>query len=114
MVIKKKRKYLGQLVDRSHSAGLGIHDSWKLLLQENLNNWKRQRYSKIRTDKQLLDRMRELFPGRMSLCPPVRMRTFWNLNAGGGIYHRFLRDERGQVCMATARGLPLSTWRLEK
>jgi hypothetical protein len=107
----KRRKYLGQIVDRSSSNGLGVHDAWKSLLQENLDNWKLKRFALIRTDKQLTERMRELFPGRTSLAPPTRMRVHWNLIAGSCVYHRYLRDERGRVCMATARGLPLSSWR---
>lgn len=110
----KKRKYLGQLVDRRHSDGIGVHQSWKNLLQENLDNWKLKRYSQIRTDKQLMQRMLELFPGRTSLSPPTRMRVYWNVRQGSVMYHRYLRDERGRVCMSTARGLPLSSWREEK
>lgn len=110
---KKKRIYLGQRVDTTHSEGLGVQHAWRKLFRANLEHWKAGRFGQVMTDKQLSERMQELFPGRRTLASPVRMRAYWNNLNGSASFYRYLRDEKGRVCIATARGLPHSKWRSE-
>lgn len=109
----RRRKYRGQIVDRSNSEGRGVNEAWEYLFRKNFDNWKLKRYSLLLTDKQIEEQMRQWFPGRRTLTNAARMRNLLNNARGSALYHRYLRDQKGRVCMATARGLALSSWRLE-
>lgn len=104
----------GQVVDRSHSDGRGVWETWCELFEANEKAWKEGKLSKVLTDPQLTAEMRKRFPRRQSrLMEQVnRLRAAYNRQRRFVSSFRYLRDEETKdVCRATARGWPISEWR---
>lgn len=101
----------GQIVDRSASSGHGVQKCWEILFERNEEAWAAGRYTNVLTDEELVEQMQKWFPKRRSnaIRDVRRVRGRMNRERGGVFYHRYLR-EGGQVCQATARGLPSSHW----
>ena len=59
-----KRK--GQIVDKSHSQGLGVCEMWIKLFEENEEHFKAKQYDDVLTDKEITTRMTKCFPARSS------------------------------------------------
>jgi hypothetical protein len=106
-------KRLGQIVDTSHSGGRSVQEAWWELLEQNEKYWASGDVGKIRTDKQLIEQMREWFPQRRSrlMQTPSRWRASYNRKRKQIVVYRYVRDSEGRVARATAHALPISQWK---
>lgn len=87
-----KRKQ-GQIIDKSHSAGLGVCEMWIKLFEENEYHFKAKQYNKVMTDEEITEIMLKAFPAHknskiLHLVHKVRGRY----NRG-----RLLKDAKSKV-----------------
>lgn len=104
----------GQMVDTSHSDGLGVQATWALLLSQNELRWRALPLGvPPLDDAALAAEMRRRFPGReesKSMGNPKKARREYNRGAYGAMprYGSFAyRVEPPTVTQVTARGTAL-------
>jgi len=54
----------GQIIDKSHSQGLGVCQMWMKLFEENEEYFHAKQYDKVKTDKEITASMLTFFPNR--------------------------------------------------